>query len=199
METFCDEVTVLSNQVKKAAFKYQLDDVLLVVWRNLLESLAEAGPQTVPALAELRSSSRQNVQIMVNRLARLGFVELRPNPEHKKSGLVCLTEAGRDALAKTTGDEKQFYEKLAAHCSEKEIQRGLELIGKLRKLMEVDGDEVDATVAKAERRVVPTARPKVERQEEPVLTETEPVMETAVSSIADETAVDENSLPYNLL
>jgi len=59
VEPLFHEVTLLANQIKKAAFKFQDEDVFLAVGRNLMESLSEKGPQTVPALAELRSSSRQ--------------------------------------------------------------------------------------------------------------------------------------------
>ncbi len=191
VEPLFHEVTLLANQIKKAAFKFQDEEVFLAVGRSLMESLSEKGPQTVPALAALRSSSRQNVQIMVNRLVRLGCVELRANPEHKKSGLVCMTDTGRSALEKTTGGEKQLFVKVSSRCSEKEIQRGLDLITKLRKALE---NEEDATSTEPRPRA---GRALAASKLSPA--EKTPAPEPPLNPIAEEPEVEENSLPYNLL
>jgi len=128
---------------------------------------------------------------MVNRLVRLGCVEVRPNPEHKKSGLVGLTDAGLTALEKTTGGEKQLFVKVSSRCSEKEIQRGLDLITKLRKSLE---NEEDATSTEPRPRaghgLAASKLPPAEKAHAP---------ELPLYSIAEETEVEENSLPYNLL
>jgi DNA-binding MarR family transcriptional regulator len=191
IEPLFHEVTLLANQIKKAAFKFQDEEVFLAVGRNLMESLSEKGPQTVPALAELRSSSRQNVQIMVNRLMRLGCVEVRTNPEHKKSGLVCLTDTGRTALEKAMDGEKQLFAKVSSRCSGKEIQRGLDLISKLRKALENEEHATSTeTRPRAGRGLAASKMPPPEKAPAPDLPR---------NSIAEEPEVEENSLPYNLL
>jgi DNA-binding MarR family transcriptional regulator len=191
VEPLFHEVTLLANLIKKAAFKSQDEDVFLAVGRNIMESLSNKGPLTVPALAELRSSSRQNIQIIVNRLVRLGCVEVRPNPGHKKSGLVFLTDAGRTALAKTTGGGKKLFEKVSSHCSEREIRRGLDLVKKLREVLE---NEDDATLTPGRLRGVRASEiskpARIEKTAEPDLPH---------SSVAEDSEVEENSLPYNLL
>lgn len=62
--------------------------------RAVLESLASEGPRSVPALARARPVSRQHIQVLVNDLVALGFVETRRNPAHKRSPLIALTAAG---------------------------------------------------------------------------------------------------------
>lgn len=62
--------------------------------RAVLESLATSGPQTVPALARARPVARQHIQVLVNDLLRMGFVETRANPAHKRSPLIALTPSG---------------------------------------------------------------------------------------------------------
>jgi DNA-binding MarR family transcriptional regulator len=62
--------------------------------RAVMESLTTHGAQTVPALARARPVARQHIQVLVNDLAAMGWVETRPNPAHKRSALVALTPAG---------------------------------------------------------------------------------------------------------
>lgn len=67
--------------------------VLSVVWDT---------PAPVPAIARRLGLARQSVQRVVDDLERQGHVELRPNPAHRRSPLVALTEAGRAALDAVT-------------------------------------------------------------------------------------------------
>lgn len=53
---------------------------------------------TVPAIARRLGLARQSVQRVVNDLAEAGLVTLEANPEHQRSPLVSLTDAGRDVL-----------------------------------------------------------------------------------------------------
>ncbi|MCC2113313.1 MAG: MarR family transcriptional regulator [Hyphomicrobiales bacterium] len=64
--------------------------------RGVMASLFDAGPQTVPQMAAARPVSRQHIQTLVDALAERGLVESRPNPAHKRSSLIELTEAGHD-------------------------------------------------------------------------------------------------------
>lgn len=63
--------------------------------RAVLEQLHVAGPQTVPAVGRALFLPRQVIQRLVDDAAGLGLVELRPNPAHRRSRLVALTDAGR--------------------------------------------------------------------------------------------------------
>ena len=62
--------------------------------RGVLRNLAANGPMTVPQIAALRPVSRQFVQRVVNMLEADGLVVRRPNPAHRRSPLVALTDAG---------------------------------------------------------------------------------------------------------
>ena len=79
---------------------------------RLLHCLQQFGPQTVPQIARANATSRQNVQIQVNRLIAGGWLELTTNPAHKRSALVCLTRQGRAALASTVDKDSKFIEAL---------------------------------------------------------------------------------------
>lgn len=55
-------------------------------------------PATVPAIAMRLGTVRQAVQRIVHDLNAAGRVELTPNPHHRRSPMVTLTDAGRELL-----------------------------------------------------------------------------------------------------
>ena len=75
-----------------------LDGRALSAQRQVLQALALRGPQTVPVLAKNRTTSRQNIQIVVNKLSQLKLVESVPNPVHRRSKLIQLTPMGQQFL-----------------------------------------------------------------------------------------------------
>ena len=56
-------------------------------------------PMTLAQLAEAHGVDRPYATIIVDKLERLGFVERRPHPSDRRSKIVSLTPAGRDAAA----------------------------------------------------------------------------------------------------
>src|SRR6266702_174946 len=79
------------------------------------------GPQTVPQIARLRGTSRQNIQMLVNRLEAQECVEFSRNPAHKRSGLVSLTEFGRALFATAVEQEKTFLADMASSFPKAEV------------------------------------------------------------------------------
>lgn len=67
--------------------------------RAVLEAIHENGAMTVPEVAARLSLKRQFVQRAAARLITAGFIETMPNPTHKRSLHLCLTEAGRSAFS----------------------------------------------------------------------------------------------------
>jgi DNA-binding MarR family transcriptional regulator len=66
--------------------------------RGVMHSLFDGGPQTVPQMAAARPVSRQHIQTQVDALAARGLVATVPNPAHKRSSHIALTDAGREAF-----------------------------------------------------------------------------------------------------
>jgi DNA-binding MarR family transcriptional regulator len=56
-------------------------------------------PMTLAQLAEAHGVDRPYATIIVDKLERLGFVERQPHPSDRRSKVVSLTRAGRDAAA----------------------------------------------------------------------------------------------------
>ena len=133
LKALLEQVQILANQIKKSAFA--LEDSPLVVGQAVLEMLQASGPQTVPALAERRNSSRQNVQIVVNRLERFGLVEFAPNPAHRKSGLVRITERGKTMVKRGAEQESKLLEELVRQIDAEDLEPARRLLGKLQNVL----------------------------------------------------------------
>ena len=133
-----NEIHLLSAELKKlSASRHEEQNVLLGA-RSLLQTLADDGPQTVPGIAEVRNTSRQNIQIMANRLEELGCIEFIPNPRHKRSELLRLTDKGHALLAASSEHETGLLNRVSTGLPEVEIQAALAFLNRLRSLLGED-------------------------------------------------------------
>jgi DNA-binding MarR family transcriptional regulator len=66
--------------------------------RGVMISLADGAGKTVPEMARERPVSRQHIQTLVNDLLAGGLAQVSPNPSHRRSQIVTLTEEGRRRL-----------------------------------------------------------------------------------------------------
>lgn len=89
--------------------------------RAVLEQLHDAGPLTVPAIARRLFVTRQGVQVLVDEARRLGHVETRPNPQHRRSHLIALTERGRTAYEQIHTGELRTLDDVAAGLDPAEV------------------------------------------------------------------------------
>jgi DNA-binding MarR family transcriptional regulator len=87
----------------------------------VLDLINRSGALTVPQIAQERFTSRQNIQILVDRLDNQGHVEIVGNPAHKRSVLVRLTELGRAWLAADERSRNQFHNQIGALFSGEEV------------------------------------------------------------------------------
>jgi DNA-binding MarR family transcriptional regulator len=77
-------------------------------WQLL--SVFSGPPLTVPQAARRLGVFRQGVQRLVGELERDGLLRSVPNPDHKTSSLVVLTDAGRDLLARINLRAQRVHE-----------------------------------------------------------------------------------------
>jgi DNA-binding MarR family transcriptional regulator len=101
----------------------------------VLDLLDRFGDMTVPHIARERCTSRQNIQILVDRLDRAGRVEVITNPAHKRSGLVRLTEPGKKWLADSERERKDLLLEIESHLSEPELNAAVFLLRKVHGLL----------------------------------------------------------------
>lgn len=97
----------------------------------VLEIVSRTGAVTVPQIARERSTSRQNIQILVDRLRAEGRVVLGDNPAHKRSALVRLTDKGRTWLRDAEPDRQRLMSEICSKLSQSEIEITLSALRKV--------------------------------------------------------------------
>lgn len=101
----------------------------------VLDLLHRQGPMTVPQIARARATSRQNVQILVDRLETEGRIAILRNPAHKKSSLVVLTARGKTWLETSRHGQEDLSSSMGECCSAEEIQGAIRVLSRIRSLL----------------------------------------------------------------
>lgn len=101
---------------------------LTVRMRAVLEILLADGEATVPDLAERLEIKRQYVQVMVNETLAEGLTEQRPNPRHKRSTLIALTETGRATIERVVQRERRMVAAMATDLDDTDVQTALAVV-----------------------------------------------------------------------
>lgn len=104
--------------------------------RGILRGLARYGPQTVPELARVRAVTRQNVQPVVDALARDGLVLLAPNPAHARSRLVSVTERGLELVRAFDATDARVLAAVGAGLRPSDLAATARTLAELRRRFE---------------------------------------------------------------
>lgn len=136
LEGVVREITILFHRLRAVAEEVHHDGQLSGGRREVLRDLDRDGALTVPQLARSRSFSRQHAQVLVNSLQREGLVELRPNPAHRRSPLVRVTETGRARLAEMVRREQRLWAAVAPALSPQQLAATETTLRTLRELFE---------------------------------------------------------------
>jgi len=110
-------------------------------WQVLGTIVAAERPQPVAWLARDMGANRQNVQRIVNDLAREGLVEFAPNPHHRRASLVVLTHRGRQAYDDAMRLQAPWADKLAEGLQAEEIEAMRRVLRELTRKLEGDGGQ----------------------------------------------------------
>jgi DNA-binding MarR family transcriptional regulator len=185
LELLLGEVNALTLRLRQAARLREEAGSLLSAAQGILRLLLEQGPRTVPQIARLRGTSRQNVQILVNHLGHEGLIVFATNPAHRSSALIMLTEAGQAALAAVATAQNGFASTLSSLVTQAEVRSATALLRRLRdSLGEARGA---AAIAHQHKRENPDQEKRVQN--------TSPFTRRA----DEETSVSVYELPVNLL
>jgi DNA-binding MarR family transcriptional regulator len=112
----------LFRAMADTADQYLKDDELTAADRAVMEFLYPDAKLSVPTIAGKYRVSRQHVQVTVNRLRSIGLLRAEPNPHHKRSQLIRLSELGRDTFAEIRRNESLLIEKLFARLDQPDIE-----------------------------------------------------------------------------
>ncbi|MET8472593.1 MarR family transcriptional regulator [Streptomyces sp. NPDC006422] len=104
--------------------------------RAVLAMLHGRGPMTVPQMGRFQALSRQFVQRMVNEVAERGLVEAVPNPAHKRSSLIRLTDEGRRVIGVVLDRERAALRTVDGDITEADIDTCLRVLSGLLKIMD---------------------------------------------------------------
>lgn len=121
LEALFDEVNSLAIHLRGGLGPVGGEEGFTGAVSGVLQALAAGGPHTVPEVARERRTSRQNIQVVVNRLKKAGLVEMESNPAHKRSSLVRLTGKGKAAFGLIQETESERLESLLAQIQEEDL------------------------------------------------------------------------------
>lgn len=112
-------------------------------WEILGAIVAAEYPQPVAWLARNLGAHRQNVQRIINDLAKDGLVAFEANPHHRKAQLVVLTKKGRRTFDAAMRVQAPWSNRLSQGLPAKDIKTAHHVIIALRQNLS-DKDEADA-------------------------------------------------------
>ncbi|WP_046111538.1 MarR family winged helix-turn-helix transcriptional regulator [Aquincola tertiaricarbonis] len=108
-------------------------------------------PLPVAHIARAMGLTRQAVQRVVHVLAERGFVELQPNPQHRRAPLVVLTEQGSQALAAAEAAEAPMSRQLVERIGVRRVAAATAVLRELNALLQqglvsaADADDPDSS------------------------------------------------------
>lgn len=101
-----------------------------------LAHLVSGGTMTISDLAYVRKVSRQSVQVAINSLHELGYIELLDNPRHKQAKLIAVTRKGRTRLLEAEEAEHALIQQLFSHMDREQVIAAIELLNETRAILE---------------------------------------------------------------
>ena len=110
-------------------------------WQILGAIVYADRPQPVAWLARDLGANRQNVQRIVNDLAKEGIVAFAPNPHHKRAQLVVLTPRGRAVYDEALRLYDPQINALAEGLSLDELRTAYRVLTTLRNRLERGGGD----------------------------------------------------------
>lgn len=154
LEELLEEISTVAIRLRHPGTEPGQTQDLPAAVQAVLSILDRQGSLSVPAIARLKSTSRQNIQIIINRLKKAGLVDLSSNPAHKTSELVSLTESGRARLTKAEDKLGRSLDALAQQFTADELHSCLSSIHKLRRAFRAGKGDAESA-PKRKRGVLP--------------------------------------------
>ena len=109
-------------------------------WQILGAIVAADYPQPVAWLARNLGAHRQNVQRIINDLAKEGLVEFEANPHHRKAQLVILTKKGKQTMDEAMRLQAPWSNSLADGLTVKDIETAHRVMLALRQTLNAKDD-----------------------------------------------------------
>jgi len=137
-EALFDETRRLFHVLKEWTEALHFGVDITAGMRALLELLLREGSMSVPDAARARAVSRQLVQQQVDALGDRKLVQREPNPAHKRSPLIGLTDRGRALIQNMRADELHALSRLQAGTSDSAIRDAAQVLGAWAETLSID-------------------------------------------------------------
>ena len=102
---------------------------------RILALIAVDGPCTVPQLQKKLRCSRQYAHRKSNALIEVGFLEALPNPAHKSSNILALTEPGRIEHSKRRDRYMNAFASIEDEFNGEELLQAYKVLNRFRKAL----------------------------------------------------------------
>ena len=107
-------------------------------WQILGTIVAADRPQPVAWIARDLGAARQNVQRIVNDLAKEGLVAFATNPHHRRAPLVVLTDKGKSTYEAAMRLQAPWVNRLSEGLQVEDIETTRSVMTALRRRLETD-------------------------------------------------------------
>lgn len=121
----------LYRYLEKAVEDRVVLEGLTVIQRAVMEPIFDTGPCTVPAIAKRLIVERQFIQRVANDLMKTGYMVRKPNPDHKRSWLLSLTEKGQVTMERIMAREADVLREVMTEIPGEDIKTALKVIAHL--------------------------------------------------------------------
>ncbi|MEJ6404413.1 MarR family winged helix-turn-helix transcriptional regulator [Yoonia sp. 2307UL14-13] len=135
-----NEIGIIA-QLSRALFEARLPDGLLVSHFSVLNHLIRVGDGPTPlTLARAFQVPKTTMTHTLSILERHGFVQMRPNPDDKRSKQVWITDAGREFRDQAIQSLGPDIAELSKRYSVDDVQTLLPHLTQLRQIMDQQRD-----------------------------------------------------------
>ena len=137
-EALFDETRLLFHALKEWAEAVHSDVGVTVSIRAVLELLLLRGAASVPDMARARLVSRQHIQQQVDALLDRKLVRREPNPAHKRSSRITLTDSGRALIQNMRADELGALTRLQTGVSDNAVRNATQVLAAWKDALTTD-------------------------------------------------------------
>jgi DNA-binding MarR family transcriptional regulator len=127
------------NALKATGDALHADLGVSAAMRAVMESLAGAGPRTVPQIARAKGVTRQHIQVLADHLVEAGLARFQPNAAHRRSDLLALTPQGERLFAQMRRREAGVLSAAAAVFRQADVRAATDLLRALTLHLEQKG------------------------------------------------------------
>ena len=93
-------------------------------------------PRTVPQIARRMGLARQSVQRVANALVEEELVALLPNPDHKRSPLLSLTERGHEVIEGIDKEQIRWSNRVATGLELHDLEVTVQTLRKVTRVLD---------------------------------------------------------------